>query len=185
MKLARADFIPPVPVARPIKKAGPAPAEQQAIALAIPAVPTCMIDEHGGTINLDSKRRKLPPQIVSQKAKGRAEGVALLVPAACGVKSPMKAKVLYAGDFKGYRGVVILGLPSKHRLIVAGLDAVRVKRGDAVERGAMLGTTLPMGAPALATAFNANLNRERSLLFFDLRNAKGASKEVYWLVEAS
>jgi septal ring factor EnvC (AmiA/AmiB activator) len=97
----------------------------------------------------------------------------------------MKAKVLYAGDFKGYRGVVILGLPSKRRLIVAGLDAIRVKRGDTVERGAVLGATLPMGAPALVTAFNADLSREKSLLFFDLRNDKGASKEVYWLVDAS
>jgi hypothetical protein len=185
----------PLPLSRPVTKvlaAAPmplsAPAKVEpvrAVAALVPPPPICLIDEHGGTTVLDAPHRKSPPQVVSQKSRGRAQGVALLVPASCGVKSPMKAKVLYAGDFKGYRGVVILGLPGKRRLIVAGLDALRVRRGQTVQQGAVLGLTLPMGAPALVTAFNADMDKDRSLLFFDLRNAKGASKSVYWLADAS
>jgi hypothetical protein len=189
IETARAEIVPPIPIARPARSSAPrlaaAPPLKQTAALIAPPLPACLIDEQGGTTMLDAPRRKLPPQIVSQRARGRTVGVALLVPAACGVKSPLKAKVLYAGDFKGYRGVVILGLTSKRRLIVAGLGALRVKRGDMVERGAILGATLAMGAPALVTAFNADMNRERSLLFFDLRSASGASKDVYWLADAS
>jgi hypothetical protein len=199
VKTKTADAVP-LPLSRPMTKTllaagptslsapAPAPAKPEpvrAVDALVPPPPACLIDEHGGTTILDAPHRKSPPQVVSQKSRGRAQGIALLVPASCGVKSPMKAKVLYAGDFKGYRGVVILGLPGKSRLIVAGLDALRVKRGQTVEQGAVLGLTLPMGAPALVTAFNADMDKDRSLIFFDLRNAKGASKSVYWLADAS
>jgi hypothetical protein len=149
------------------------------------APPACLIDEHGGTIFLNKTKQTSPPQTVARNDRSRTAGVALLVPAACGVKSPMKAKVLFADDFKGYRGVVILGLPSNRRLVVAGLDALRVKRGDKIERGTVLGSTLPAGAPALVTAFNTQVKPESSLLFFDLRNSKGAGLDVYWLADAS
>lgn len=149
-----------------------------------PSSPQCLIDEKGTTI-LNAPARALPPHVVSQRSRGRSAGVALLVPAACGVKSPMKAKVLFAGEFKGYRGVVILALPAKRRLIIAGLDALRIKRGDVVERGAIIGSTLPTGAPALAAAFNGETANDRSLIYFDLRNAKGAGENVFWLADAS
>jgi murein DD-endopeptidase MepM/ murein hydrolase activator NlpD len=149
-----------------------------------PSSPRCLIDEKGATI-LNAPARALPPHVVSQRSKGRSAGVALLVPAACGVKSPMKAKVLFAGEFKGYRGVVILALPAKRRLIIAGLDALRVKRGDVVERGAIIGSTLPTGAPALAAAFNEETANDRSLVYFDLRNAKGSGEDIFWLADAS
>ena len=171
-----AALILPVPLLRPIKHLA---------AKAVTAPPACLIDEHGGTILLNKMNHASPPQTVARNDKSRAAGVALLVPAACGVKSPMKAKVLFADNFKGYRGVVILGLPSNRRLVVAGLDALRVKRGDKVERGTVLGSTLPAGAPALVTAFNADVKPESSLLFFDLRNSKGAGLDVYWLADAS
>lgn len=167
-------FVLPVPLTRP--------ASHLATKVATP--PACEIDEHGGTIILNKTPHALPPLTVARRDRSRA-GIALLVPAACGVRSPMKAKVLFADDFKGYRGVVILGLPSNRRLIVAGLDALRVKRGDKVERGTVLGSTLPAGAPALVTAFNADVKPENSLLFFDLRNSKGAGLDVYWLADAS
>ncbi len=167
-------FILPVPLPRPATP----------LVTQIAVSPTCLIDEHGGTILLNETRHTLPPQTVARRDRSRA-GIALLVPAACGVKSPMTAKVLFADNFKGYRGVVILGLSSNRRLIVAGLDALRVKRGDKVERGTVLGSTLPAGAPALVTAFNADVKRENSLLFFDLRNSKGMGLDVYWLADAS
>lgn len=169
--------VTPVRIARTIKAPKTAPAQP------VPSSPQCLIDEKGATI-LNAPARALPPHVVSQKSRGRSGGVALLVPAACGVKSPMKAKVLFAGEFKGYRGVVILALPAKRRLIIAGLEALRVKRGDVVERGAIVGSTMPAGAPALAAAFNGEMANDRSLVYFDLRNAEGAGEDVFWLADA-
>lgn len=168
----------PVPVARPGKIVA---TERKAAPSMVASLPSCVIDERGDATVRTAPSRKISPRIIAQNGQGRAAGVALLVPSACDVKSPMKAKVLFAGEFKGYRGVVILELSSKRRLIVAGLDALRVKRGDVVEQGSFLGSTLPAGAPALVTAFNASIDRSQSLLFFDLRNSKGDGLNVFWL----
>lgn len=51
-------------------------------------------------------------------------------------------------------------------------------------RGAILGSTLPEGALALVTALDTDVKPDGFLLFFDLRNSKGANLDVYWLAEA-
>jgi septal ring factor EnvC (AmiA/AmiB activator) len=101
------------------------------------------------------------------------------VPPTCAIKSPASGKVLFAGDFKGYQGVVILSLDTGRRLIVAGLGNLDVRRGEIVRRGATLGTTSATGAPALTAAFRESA-AGRSLLYFDLRNADGASERIVW-----
>jgi hypothetical protein len=171
----------PLPMARPKKIVA---TERNTAPPMAASLPSCVIDERGGATVLNARSHKISSRIIAQNSRGRTAGVALLVPSACDVKSPMKAKVLFAGEFKGYRGVVILELSSKRRLIIAGLDALRVKRGDTVERGSFLGSTLPAGAPALVTAFNASIDRSQSLLFFDLRNSKGDGLNVFWLTDA-
>lgn len=76
------------------------------------------------------------------------------VPPRCQVQSPAEANVLYAGYFKGYRGVIILETEKKDRITIAGLGRVGVERGDRVVLGGKLGETSEALAPALAGAAN-------------------------------
>lgn len=148
------------------------------------AASTCVIDEHGTTtLQKKGSPRILPPQLAHLKANSIAQpGIALVVEAACTVASPVAGKVMYAGDFKGYRGIVIIRLKSGQQLIVAGLDRIDVTRGTRVTRGMHLGATSHDLAPALASAYGQS--RNNTLLYFDLRNAKGAGEKLNWLPQA-
>ncbi|MDO8288305.1 MAG: M23 family metallopeptidase [Parvibaculum sp.] len=149
------------------------------------AAPTCIIDEHGATtLQKKGSPRILPPQLARLKANGIAQpGVALVVEIACTVASPVDGKVMYAGDFKGYRGIVIIRMKSGQQLIVAGLDRIDVKRGTRITRGMHLGATSSELAPALASAYNPA--HDNTLLYFDLRNKKGAGEKLSWLPQTS
>lgn len=143
------------------------------------APPTCVVDEEGRSVFRGARGpRVLPRRIAPPDAVGKSEGVALHVPADCDVLSPVGAKVLFADEFKGYRGVVILELPGKRRLVVAGLGTLAVTRGGRVERGDVIGATSALGAPALASTFGA---AGESLIFFDVRNERGGAEPVAWL----
>lgn len=142
------------------------------------ASPTCVVDEEGRSVFRGARgARVLPRRIALPDAVGKSAGVALGVPAGCDVLSPVAAKVLFADEFKGYRGVVILELPDRRRLVVAGLGTLAVTRGGRVERGDVIGATSTPGAPALASAFGA---AGESLIFFDMRNARGGTEPVAW-----
>lgn len=162
----------PLPLQRPARR-------QAQHAPAIRA--TCRIDADGMTrLDKAGKRQSRPPELASARIRGTS-GMALLVPAGCEVESPAEAKVLFAGSFKGYRGVVILELAGKRHLIVAGLGALSVSHGGRVARGGELGTTSDERAPALAGAFGAGA----PLLFFDVRNSRGGAEPVFWLARTS
>lgn len=165
----------PLPLARPAR-----PARLQA--QKAPAIrATCRIYADGMTqLDKAGKRQAHPPEFASARIRGTS-GMALLVPAGCGVESPADAKVLFAGSFKGYRGVVILELAGKRRLIVAGLGTLSVSHGGRIARGGELGTTSDERAPALAGAFGAGA----PLLFFDVRNHEGGAEPVFWLAGTS
>lgn len=165
-----------VPLGPPQRKVAE-PRETRASAPATP--PRCIVDEQGRSILRHAQRREtLPPHIVAQDVIGKAVGVALQVPEDCDLRSPVDAKILFAGEFKGYRGVIILELPQKRRLIVAGLGRISVARGDRIKRGDIVGATSVARAPALATAFGTD---EGPLLFFDVRNSRGGVEPVAWL----
>ena len=146
--------------------------------------PVCFIDERGATtLQKTGSPRVLPPQLARLKSNGVPQpGVALVVETSCTVASPVDGKVMYAGDFKGYRGVVIIRLKSGQQLIVAGLDRIDVKRAARVTRGMALGATSSDLAPALASAYGQT--RDTTLLYFDLRNAKGTGEKLSWLPQA-
>jgi hypothetical protein len=145
----------------------------------IAAEPVCTVEETGATTLVHAEGRKtLPPKFAGQRSpSGKSAGVALLVHGSCSVESPVAGRVLFAGEFKGYRGVVILGLGADRRLVVAGLGALGVKRGEKIKRGMGIGTTSETRAPALASAFG--LAADTSLLYFDMRNARGADNDIF------
>jgi hypothetical protein len=147
--------------------------------------PGCIVDEKGATkLRHDRKRQVLPPRRAGHYAAAdAASGVALRVEPACLVASPASGNVLYAGEFKGYLGVVILGLADGRRITVAGLGRVGVRRGETLRRGANIGSTSHVDAPALSVAYRGD-GRSGSLLYFDLRNARGDGEPVFWLARA-
>ncbi|MCE9648429.1 MAG: M23 family metallopeptidase [Parvibaculum sp.] len=173
-----AEIAPPAPLAaRPAGRL--MPAEN-----ATPQ-PDCIIDEKGATkLTHDQKRQILPPRRAGRHAVADASaGVALRVEPACMVTSPASGTVLYAGEFKGYLGVVILGLADGRRLTVAGLGKVGVRRGETLRRGQNIGLTSRADAPALSAAYRGD-GQAGSLLYFDLRNAEGGGEPVFWLARA-
>lgn len=109
-------------------------------------------------------------------------GLALGVPPDCDLESPTAGRVLFAGEFKGYKSVLILGIAGGHRLVIAGLGTLAVKRGDAVARGQILAASSADPAPALATAFGGEA---ASLIYFDMRNRDGSAEALPWFSAAS
>lgn len=185
--------------ARPVAKTLPTVKTLDAPVLTNPTLPApalaaptlaahdnCHVATNGVTkLNEKGRPRSLPPEPALQKTSViKQPGVALLVQSACSVESPIKGKVLYAGAFKGYLGVVILRLTSGQQLIIAGLDHISVKRGDPIAAGQILGVTSTARAPALAAAYQRDELTSRSLLYFDMRNANGDGDKLAWL-EAS
>ena len=174
----------PLPLAAAARPKSPAvPAHHVATRTA-----TCTIDTRGATtLNRQGAARILPPAPAAQKSSGpHQSGIALIVEPACTVQSPVDGKVMYAGDFKGYRGIVIVRLKNGHQLIIAGLDHLDVTRGALLTRGSGVGTTSQARAPALATAYGSNGTglAKNSLLYFDLRNARGDGVTPDWLPKA-
>jgi len=130
----------------------PVPSVAKSAAAAEAAEPQCTIDGKGAASRrVDGVWVTSLPKYVggSRDAKAGEASRIVAVPPRCEVQSPADAKVLYAGTFKGYLGVVILETGKVDRLTVAGLGNVAVARGDTVRRGAALGSTAASSAPAL------------------------------------
>lgn len=150
--------------------------------------PACLVTPSGITTRRhdphpgDTTRK---PAILS--AGQTRTGMALSVDADCLVAAPVSGRVMYAGDFKGYRGTVILRLANGHQLIIAGFDRIDVARGQSLSKGAYLGMTSKEPAPALANAYRNSIEKpdavSRTLLYYDMRNAKGDSQKLDWLTK--
>jgi len=176
-------YLPPVP----LPLANPALERATFIkpeSLAKTAPPPCVIGTTG-TLTIGSSGRAARRRahiLVSPQTGHSAAGIALGVPTACNLRSPAAGRILFAGEFKGYRGVVIMGLAQGRHLVVAGLGSLNVKRGDMISRGDSLGMSATERAPALATAFGGD---DASLIFFDMRNREGKAEALPWFPEAS
>ena len=141
-----------------------------------PPPPRCRVDASGAArINTDGVWTSSPPRESTgspPEMRGRKSSRIVLVPQGCDVESPADAKVLYAGPFKGYLGIVILDAGKTERLIVAGLGEIAVQRGDSIARGATIGATSKTTAPALASAETAG---EAALLYVEDASGAGPS----------
>lgn len=68
-----------------------------------------------------------------------AEGVVLKAEAGTHVNAPLAGKVLYAGPFKQFGGLVIVKSDDGRDVLLAGLGALMVRAGDAVEKAQVVG----------------------------------------------
>ena len=149
--------------------------------------PACLIDTQGITTHHSISTKRIEPQrTATPNAAGQNRtGVALFVDTDCVVASPVAGRVMFAGDFKGYRGTVILRLTNGHQLIIAGFDRVDVARGQSLSKGAYLGITSKERAPALASSYgraeDSDESAKHTLLYYDMRNAKGDKQKIDWL----
>jgi len=174
-------MVAPQPAPRPISR----PKGQEIAQPARPVEPPpCVIGAAGKvTIGRGKSARVSAAQLVSSSAAGRAPaGVALAVPATCLLESPAAGKVVFAGAFKGYSGVVIVELPQGRRLVIAGLGSLQVRRGARVARGDILGASSDGRVPALEAAFGGG---KASVVYFDMRNRSGKPEAVPWFATAS
>lgn len=176
--LIRPAVAAPNPPRAAMRNSEPAPAEKQK------ETRSCTIGETGTLAirqgdAIDQRRAHFSG--VSPIARGSG-GIALDVPANCDLQSPVNGRVLFAGEFKGYRRVLIVGLSGGHRLVIAGLGTLAVKRGETIARGQILATSSADAAPALATAFNADAE---SLVYFDMRNRDGLAEPLPWFSASS
>lgn len=144
----------------------------------------CTIDATGRvTVGMDGRTHVSSARLLSPPSVGRAPaGVALAVPAACLLESPAAGKVVFAGTFKGYNGVVIVELPQGRRLVVAGLGTLQVRRGAQVSPGDILGASSDVRAPALEAAFGEG---DVPVVYFDMRNRNGKPEALSWFAAAS
>ncbi len=166
---------PPVPAAAPLRPE---------VSQRSPGSHSCSISETGMlTIRQGDEIRRRSAQVSgASPAVRNSGGLALGVPPNCDLESPVSGRVLFAGEFKGYRSVLIIGLPGGHRLVIAGLGALAVRRGETVARGQILAASSADAAPALATAFGGEA---ASLIYFDMRNREGGAEPLPWIAASS
>ena len=176
----------PVPPQRPphAAKPTPTPPVPRVPPVATKEEPSCVVTETGTVVTRSGdKTDRRPAHFSGTSATARGSGgLALDVPSMCTLQSPVNGRVLFAGEFKGYRGVLIVGLSGGHRLVIAGLGTLTVKRGETIARGQTLATTATEAAPALATSFG---DGAASLIYFDMRNREGLAEPLPWLSAAS
>lgn len=79
----------------------------------------------------------------------RSRGLTLSTWAGAQVVAPAAGRVIYAGRFRGYGNIVILDHGDGWNSLVAGLDRVLVRVGDAPVQGAPLGRAPPGEAPRI------------------------------------
>ncbi|MEI9852715.1 MAG: peptidoglycan DD-metalloendopeptidase family protein [Sphingomonas sp.] len=79
----------------------------------------------------------------------RARGITLAPAPGAAVTAPAGGRVLYSQPFRDYGGIVIIDHGKGWTSLITGLDAVSVKRGDTIARGAVIGQVPRAEAPLL------------------------------------
>lgn len=112
----------------------------------------CLIDAHGVPARRTDGIWMRSANETDSESETWSGGPSRLVsvPPRCRVASPAEGKVLYAGFFKGYLGIVIIETARKERITIAGLGRVSVSRDDKIVHGGEIGETSEELAPALA-----------------------------------
>jgi septal ring factor EnvC (AmiA/AmiB activator) len=121
-------------------------------------------------VSLDLRRGRLLRPVVGRIVRGDADspggehapGLSFLAPPSARVVAPTDCQVLFAGRYHKTGQVLILESAGGYDLVLAGLERVDVRSGDALLAGEPLGTMPGAGAG--------------SRLYFELRqNGKGVS----------
>jgi septal ring factor EnvC (AmiA/AmiB activator) len=74
-----------------------------------------------------------------QGSGAAADGVVLTAPANAPVVSPLRGKVLYAGAFRQFGGVVIIQGPDGHDELLGGLGVLYTQAGQTIQAGQVIG----------------------------------------------
>ena len=77
----------------------------------------------------------------------RARGLTLATTVSARAVAPAAGRIVYAGPFRGYGGVVILDHGDGWTSLVAGLGALAVRVGDQVGQGQVIGRAWKSGEP--------------------------------------
>lgn len=77
----------------------------------------------------------------------RARGLTLATAINARVVAPAAGRVVYAGPFRGYRGVIILDHGEGWTSLIAGLGGLAVRVGDQVSQGRVIGRAWASGDP--------------------------------------
>ena len=112
----------------------------------------------------------------STEAGGRAKGVTILTRTDAQVIAPYGGRVIYAGRFRGYGQLLIIAHGGGYHSLLAGLERIDVRVGDAVEAGEPIGRmgTPPTGPDGAAA---------QPLLYLELRQ-RGAPVDPMPLMQA-
>lgn len=113
----------------------------------------------------------------ADRSTDRETRVAFSVPPSCRIESPLTGEVVFADNFAGYGGTVILQDNAGNHLVLAGFDELRVARGESVERGSLLGRIAAQKPRALMDMFAA----PGALLYLEIRSPAGRIDPVRWL----
>jgi septal ring factor EnvC (AmiA/AmiB activator) len=127
-------------------------------------------------VSLDLRHSPLLRPVVGKVVRGdaaspggeHAPGVSFLAPPSARVVAPTDCQVLFAGRYHKTGQVLILESAGGYDLVLAGLERVDVRSGDALLAGEPLGT-MPSAGPGSGPGTG-------SRLYFELRqNGKGVS----------
>lgn len=77
----------------------------------------------------------------------RARGLTLATATNARVIAPAAGRVVYAGPFRGYRGVIIIDHGEGWTSLVAGLGGLAVRVGDQIPQGRVIGRAWASGDP--------------------------------------
>jgi septal ring factor EnvC (AmiA/AmiB activator) len=77
-----------------------------------------------------------------------AQGVTVRTQTSAQVVAPAAAEVAYAGSFRSYGNVLILNVDGGYALVLTGLDSMRVRVGETVREGQLVGIMSARATPA-------------------------------------
>ncbi len=114
------------------------------------------------------------------KLLGTATGLYLSTLPRAVITAPARARVLLAGNFRGYGKLVILDVGQGYRILLAGLASVSVHAGETVRAGEPVGR---MGEhPAPSTITDEGVARTRPILYMELRKGRKLLDPSGWFI---
>jgi len=115
-----------------------------------PSRPPTAVEHRTRRTNLSSRSDVITPCKLDEKASSpSAAGMLFPVRRGCRLASPRKGTVVFAGFFRGYRGLVILDVGHRRHLVIGGLGEIVVKLHQLVDRGTPLGLSALQGRATL------------------------------------
>jgi septal ring factor EnvC (AmiA/AmiB activator) len=98
-----------------------------------------------------------------------ANGITINTPTGTEVRAVFAGEVIFAGYMRGYGKMIIIDHDQQYYTVTARFDDLRVREGDQVSQGQVIGT-----AGEMATLFGKGL-------YFEIRHGTVAEDPLAWL----